>query len=126
MQVRLVKNANNASCSIPPMELGDRIAAARTHAGLSRQQLGDAIRPPVTYESVRSWEDGSTEPRRPKVEQIAKLCGVSKPWLESGAGTMLGKEAKLTRAEIKARAAAMTDEERRIWLQEVAASLEAK
>lgn len=63
---------------------GDRIAAAREHAGLSQAQL--ARRLGVRVDTVRAWEDDRSEPRANRLSMMAGLLSVSMMWLLNGEG----------------------------------------
>jgi SOS-response transcriptional repressor LexA len=71
----------------PRMEYKDRIKAARRHAKLTQAQLGDLVG--IDQASVSDLERGRSQ-RSSYNASIAKACGVSAIWLESGAGSMLG------------------------------------
>lgn len=75
------------------VELHERIQKARERAALSRRQLGERLDPPVTYQTVRTWElppsnQEATTPRLDKFHQIAKITGVRLEWLLAEAGPM--------------------------------------
>ncbi len=63
---------------------GDRLAAAREHRGLSRQDLAGRLR--VKAATVDAWEDDLAEPRAARLNMLAELLGVSLPWLLTGEG----------------------------------------
>lgn len=63
---------------------GDRVAAAREAAGMSRKQM--ARRLGVKQATVRDWEDDLSEPRANKLSMMAGLLGVSIIWLLTGEG----------------------------------------
>lgn len=62
-----------------------RIAQARTEAGLTQPELGEAMAPPVHWRTVQTWESVK-EPRVPwaRLNEIASLTGKSKEWLLHG------------------------------------------
>lgn len=64
------------------METSERIAKARTAAGLSQQEL--AKRTKNTRGAVWQWETGKTQPRISTLEKIASATGVSVAWLQTG------------------------------------------
>jgi len=67
--------------------VGDRIKQARTKAGLTQVQLGEAVH--AHKFTVSKWERGDTSPGKPSdYLAIAKACGVSINWLRDGKGTI--------------------------------------
>lgn len=70
--------------------LGDRIAAARKHAGLSQTELGKAF--DLTRSAVSQWESENTEPTPANLRAIAVRCGVDYDWLATRRGNMIKKE----------------------------------
>lgn len=66
--------------------LGDRIARARKHAGLSQTELGKAF--DRTRSAVSQWESETTEPTPANLRAIAVKCGVDYDWLATGRGIM--------------------------------------
>lgn len=70
--------------------LGDRIAAARKHAGLSQTELGKAFG--LTRSAVSQWESENTEPTSANLRAIAMRCGVDYDWLATRRGTMIKNE----------------------------------
>ncbi|MFP4450274.1 MAG: multiprotein-bridging factor 1 family protein [Rhodosalinus sp.] len=63
---------------------GDRVAAAREHAGMTQQQL--ARRLGVKLSTLRSWEDDLSEPRANRLSMMAGILNVSIMWLLTGEG----------------------------------------
>lgn len=78
--------------------LGNRIAAARKHAGLSQTALGKEFS--LTRSAVSQWESETTEPTSANLRAIAIRCGVDYDWLATRRGTMIKNEdsAELTEA----------------------------
>jgi transcriptional regulator with XRE-family HTH domain len=74
------------------MELGERIRAARTAAGLTQQQVADHFK--IKRPTVTQWEVGTHRPDQDKFTDLADLLGVTLNWLisESGAGPEPGKK----------------------------------
>lgn len=66
------------------MTIGSRIKAAREAAGLTQQQLADAIPAPGRRQQVCDWETGHRTPRRETLERIAQVLGVAAGWLMFG------------------------------------------
>lgn len=73
----------------PRMELKDRISTARKHAKLTQVEL--AKRVGIDQASISDLERGRSQ-RTSYVATIAKACGVSALWLETGAGEMLQED----------------------------------
>lgn len=69
-----------------PMEYKERVKAARKHAKLTQGQLGQLVG--IDQASVSDLERGRSQ-RSSYNATIAKACGVSALWLESGEGDML-------------------------------------
>lgn len=70
----------------PGMEFKERISTARKHAKLTQSEL--AKRVGIDQASISDLERGRSQ-RTSYVATIAKACGVSALWLETGAGAML-------------------------------------
>lgn len=64
--------------------LGDRLAAARAAAGLTKTGL--AAKLGVTAKLVSSWENDRSEPRANRLATLAGLLNVSVTWLLTGGG----------------------------------------
>ena len=67
---------------------GDRVSAAREHAGLSQAEL--ARRLGVRQSTLRGWEDDLSEPRANRLSMLAGLLNVSMMWLINGEGEGIG------------------------------------
>lgn len=63
---------------------GDRLAAARDHAGMTQKEL--ARRLGVRSSTLKHWEEDLNEPRANKLQMVAGLLGVSLSWLLTGEG----------------------------------------
>lgn len=63
---------------------GDRLAAARDHAGLTQRAL--ASRLGVQVATLRKWENDMSEPRANRLSMLAGLLNVSMMWLINGEG----------------------------------------
>ncbi|WP_294551431.1 helix-turn-helix transcriptional regulator [uncultured Pseudoflavonifractor sp.] len=70
------------------MELNERIAAARRAAGMSQEQLGEALG--VSRQAVSKWESGQTKPDLEAVSKMCELFHLSADYL------LLGKEGNKT------------------------------
>lgn len=68
------------------MEYKERIKAARRHAGLTQAQLAKLVG--IDQASISDLERGRSQ-RSSYNASIAKACGVSAIWIESGAGQMV-------------------------------------
>jgi len=61
--------------------LGNRLRAARLHAGLSQETV--AHQAGCSARSVTRWETGKCDPGIVMLSQLAEICRVSLPWLLS-------------------------------------------
>jgi phage repressor protein C with HTH and peptisase S24 domain len=57
------------------MALGDRIAAARKHAGLTQGALARVLK--VGQSTVAQWETGKNEPPLERIRDVARACGTA-------------------------------------------------
>lgn len=73
---------------------GDRLAAARDHAGMTQAQLARRIG--VKASTLRNWEQDLSEPRANRLSMLAGVLNVSMMWLLNGEGD--GLEAPLAEA----------------------------
>lgn len=73
------------------MEYKERIKAARRHAGLTQAQLAKVVG--IDQASISDLERGRSQ-RSSYNASIAKACGVSAIWLESGSGPMVSADAE--------------------------------
>ena len=64
--------------------LGDRLAAAREAAALSKAELAGRLG--VAVERIDSWENDWEEPRANRAQMLAGLLGVPLTWLLTGEG----------------------------------------
>jgi ribosome-binding protein aMBF1 (putative translation factor) len=72
--------------------LGDRIAKARKHRGISVDALARSIG--RTAFTVYRYQWGTLKPSKKIVEAIALECGVNLPWLDLGEGPMAPRKAR--------------------------------
>ena len=61
---------------------GQRIRAARAYAGISEQQLADAIG--VTIGQYKGYARGFSTPSLDVLDWIADTCGMDRQWLRDG------------------------------------------
>lgn len=73
------------------MEYKERIKAARRHAGLTQAQLAKVVG--IDQASISDLERGRSQ-RSSYNASIAKACGVSAIWIESGTGPMVSADAE--------------------------------
>lgn len=64
--------------------LGDRIIAAREHAGLGTKELAQRLG--VRHRTLTGWEADAAEPRSNRLQMLAGVLGVSLVWLMTGRG----------------------------------------
>jgi HTH-type transcriptional regulator, cell division transcriptional repressor len=64
--------------------LGDRLCAARDHAGLSQDGLAQRLG--VRNTTVDAWENDQIEPRANRMQMLAGMLNVSLGWLMTGQG----------------------------------------
>lgn len=57
------------------MSIGERIRKYRKQAGLTQQQIAEAL--DVSFQAVSSWECGDYQPNIDKLDQLAKIMGIS-------------------------------------------------
>ena len=75
---------------------GDRLAAAREHAGLSQRDLAEQLG--VKSSVILAWEEDRKEPRANRLSMLSGLLGISLTWLMTGGGD--GPEAPADEAEM--------------------------
>ena len=62
--------------------MGKRIAQKRTECGLSQEDLGARLNPPVTRQSISRWEKGSVaDIKRSHIAQMAQILHCDPVWL---------------------------------------------
>lgn len=67
-----------------PREIGTRIVAARSAAGLSEVELAERLA--VTLETIDGWESGDRPPRADHLTKLCGILGVAFSWLIVGSG----------------------------------------
>ncbi|HVM69979.1 MAG TPA: hypothetical protein VM204_09135 [Gaiellaceae bacterium] len=80
-----------------------RIAQARTEAGLSQPELGEAMEPPVHWRTIQTWESVKA-PRVPwaRLDEVARITGKTKEWLLHGADAPAAAEVASLEAALAA------------------------
>ena len=78
-----------------PTTTAQRIQSARQTAGLTQQQLANAINTDVP--TIQAWEQGKGCPTS-RLQRIAQSCGVDITWLTNGTGTMTTSDSPLPKA----------------------------
>lgn len=68
---------------------GDRLAAARDHAGLNQAELGERLG--VKKAVIRAWEDDLKEPRANRLQMLCGMLNISLSWLLTGVGEGLDR-----------------------------------
>ncbi len=70
-----------AEATIPEWTLGDRLAKARSVAGLTQAQMGDALH--VSASTIAAWETDRSRPRdlADIATRIEDLTGIDPAWL---------------------------------------------
>ena len=63
---------------------GDRLTAAREHAGLTPAALANRLG--VKESTLRAWEDDHKEPRANRLQMLAGMLNISLSWLLTGRG----------------------------------------
>lgn len=71
----------------PTWTMADRMWKARKDAGLTAQQIADAIG--ISRKSVTNYESGTTKPLRPILRAWAEVTGTYEEWLEDGTDPFL-------------------------------------
>ena len=64
------------------MQLNERITQARKQAGLTQEQLGEALG--VSRQAVSKWESGQANPDVGYIIRMCELFGLSADWLLTG------------------------------------------
>lgn len=67
---------------VPVLTLSIRLRLAREAAGLSQEELADAVG--ISRRSISNYEVGLTQPNRPNMLSLALVTGVSLEWLMAG------------------------------------------
>ncbi|SOC11814.1 helix-turn-helix domain-containing protein [Rhodobacter maris] len=89
---------------------GDRLAAAREAAGLSRSDLAEKLG--ALPEIYCSWEDDAAMPRANQIQMLSGMLGVSLSWLLTGEGPGIPAphEAAAATAEAEAELERLTED----------------
>jgi transcriptional regulator with XRE-family HTH domain len=70
----------------PVLTLGDRLAVARRHTGLSLREVAEHV-PDVSMSALAKWEHNEREPSLRRMALLAKFYGVDIRWLIEGIDT---------------------------------------
>lgn len=79
---RAVPSTSTIDVCVNPMSLGTRIREARLSAGLTQDQLGDALM--LSKQALSQWENGHSSPSRENCIAIARETNVPLAWLLIG------------------------------------------
>lgn len=93
--------ATPEAVTVPPMNLGERVTAARKHAGFTQAALAERVK--IKQQTLQKLESGKSE----KSAALAEICletGVSLNWLVRGEGEMLSSQTARPDPVILARA----------------------
>lgn len=85
----------------PDHRIARQIRAARAYAGMSREQVGQALG--VHEQTISRWERGAWKekpPRLPMLEKIAQVTGIPDLWIAAG---FLSEAEELSPLEAQAR-----------------------
>ena len=64
--------------------IGERIRSAREQLGLTLKEVADGVG--VSFQSVQQWEDGTSSPKKTRLNNLAKVLETTPEWLIFGAG----------------------------------------
>lgn len=59
------------------MDFSERVKDLRLKAGLTQEEVGERMSPPLTKAAIGAWEAGRARPRLDKMQQLADLFGVT-------------------------------------------------
>jgi transcriptional regulator with XRE-family HTH domain len=74
---------------VPTFNLADRLAKARTEAGISREQLAAELG--YSPKAISDYQNGHVTPRRAVIAAWALRCNVDAGWLETGEPSTEGR-----------------------------------
>lgn len=77
-----------SACNLPRMKYGERLRAARKHAGLTQAGLADAVRNVISQQGVQYLETSDATGSE-YTAQFADACKVSAMWLAEEHGEMV-------------------------------------
>lgn len=87
---------------------GDRLAAAREAAQLSRMSLAEKLG--VLPELYCTWEDDAAMPRANQIQMLSGMLGVSLAWLLTGEGPGIPAPHETAMAEAEAELERLTED----------------
>lgn len=61
-----------------------RLLTARKRAGLSQEQAGQRLNPPVSRQAISKWEVGGGAPNPRELAELCTVYGVSADWILKG------------------------------------------
>lgn len=86
----MAQHSPSHSSSIPTWTLGDRLAKALDHSGVSVADMADELG--VSRNTVGNYIAGRTAPKRAVVAAWALLTGVPRDWLLTGDVDLTGRD----------------------------------
>ena len=92
------------------MELNERITQARKQAGLTQEQLGEALG--VSRQAVSKWESGQANPDVIYIIKMCELFQLSADWLLMGKPDSSGVEERVTISAVESFEKTEPEEER--------------
>lgn len=81
----IAEGPNGAMSDGESRKIGERIARARSAAGMSELELADRLG--VTVATLEGWENGDRAPRANHLTRLSGVLGVAFSWLIVGAGS---------------------------------------
>lgn len=82
-----ITGRNSHADKISDMRYGERLRAARKHAGLSQAQLAEAVG--ITQATISQIETSASDGGSVHTVRFARVCGVSPDWLDDEVGDMI-------------------------------------
>ena len=76
------RGQGRASGRVPEWTMGDRLAKARTQAGMSQDDMARALY--RARRTIYSWEHDETRPSKLHLLRWAEVTGIAAEWIESG------------------------------------------
>lgn len=79
--------------------LGKRLKAYRTNKNISQKKVGDLVQRDI--QTIRSWEEGKSEPKASELVKLSDFFGISLDELCRGEETKLDKKLQIQIEETK-------------------------